>query len=94
MTLKAISSELIKNLIKKDDLKLPKTASIFTPDEHNIFRTAIKNQDKVLWMREKWFVIRYSTRKGEPWVTVRPQKGFVPMFQIPVKKALDRETEI
>lgn len=95
MTSKSLSSEFINKLIKKADEKLPRTKPIFTEDEHKLIRNSVRLEVPQVHLRGKVFNIRYFTWRKEDWVTIRPVKGFVPMFSMPKKRLLtDRELEI
>lgn len=93
LTNKPLSMEFIQKLVKKADENLPKLRPIFTEGEHVVIRQALKDNKKKIKLRDRTYNIRYFTWKKEEWVTVRPERGFVPMFSAPLKMALNPDKE-
>lgn len=84
--------DFIKTLIKKDkELKETGHRPIFTSDELKLIKTTLKLGLKRLEMRNKTFVVRYFKWKKQEWITVRPQRGFVPMFSAPYDDVMKAE---
>lgn len=94
MTNKSLSPEFIKTLMQKAQAKLPNNR-VFSDDEHKLIRECVSNSDVDKFIiREREFTIRRFRFRNEPWITVRPVTGFVPMFCMSVKDFLKKETEV
>jgi hypothetical protein len=90
-----LSQEFVKQLLKKDDERMPGAAPIFTPKENSAIKSAVRHKSSELILRGKKFILTYTVRKKEDWVRMRPTGDrFVPMFSAPVNWVLDKEKEI
>lgn len=90
----SLSNEFISNLLKKANRLESGHKPIFTEDEVTVIRWNIKEGRKRFELRNRIFVVRYFTWRKQDWVTVRPFRGFVPMFSMPVSQVLNKETVI
>jgi restriction endonuclease S subunit len=92
---KPISVELVKNLLRRDEEKLPKVTPYFTAEENEVMKKAIKERLSSIKMRGKSFQVKFFQWQNKPWVTIRPKdNGFVPMVSGPVEKLTDKELEL
>ena len=92
--MKPLSSDFVKNLIAKAEKRELGHKPVFSETENKLIKDVVKEGATSLTMRGRKFHVRYFRFRKKEWVTVRPVRGFIPMFSSPKDEVLHPENVI